>query len=37
MLSVALITFAGLVALCLAMEKHFGELLKRKPKPGQLP
>lgn len=37
MLSVALITFAGLVGLCLAMEKHFGELLKRKPKPGQLP
>ncbi|MGG5291487.1 DUF3325 domain-containing protein [Pseudomonas shirazensis] len=37
MLSVALITFSGLVALCLAMEKHFGELLKRKPKPGHLP
>jgi len=36
MLSVALIGFAGFAALCLAMEKHFGELLKRKPGPGQL-
>lgn len=31
MLSVAFIIFAGLVALCLAMDKHFSELLKRKP------
>ncbi|HDS1681864.1 TPA: DUF3325 domain-containing protein [Pseudomonas putida] len=36
MLSVALIGFAGFAALCLAMEKHFSELLKRKPGPGQL-
>lgn len=36
MLSVALIGFAGFAALCLAMEKHFSELLKRKPSPGQL-
>jgi len=36
MLSVALIGFAGFAALCLAMEKHFSELLKRKPSSGQL-
>jgi hypothetical protein len=36
MLSVALIGFAGFVALCLAMDKHFSELLGRKPRPGQL-
>lgn len=32
----ALIAFAGFVALCLAMEKHFVELLGRKPRQGQL-
>ncbi|NIF26079.1 DUF3325 domain-containing protein [Pantoea sp. Tr-811] len=36
MLSVALIGFSGFVALCLAMEKHFSDLLGRKPGPGQL-
>lgn len=36
MLSVALFTFAGLAALCLAMEKHFVELLGRQPRSGQL-
>ncbi|MEN5303869.1 MULTISPECIES: DUF3325 domain-containing protein [unclassified Pseudomonas] len=36
MLSIALIGFAGFAALCLAMEKHFSELLKRKPGHGQL-
>ena len=36
MLSVALIGFAGFAALCLAMDKHFNELLGRKPGPGQL-
>lgn len=36
MLGSALIAFAGFVALCLAMEKHFAELLGRKPRPGQL-
>ena len=36
MAGIALITFAGLVALCLAMQKHFAELLGRKPRPGQL-
>lgn len=36
MLSVALFTFAGLAALCLAMEKHFVELLGRKPQGRQL-
>ncbi|HGA2318705.1 TPA: DUF3325 domain-containing protein [Pseudomonas putida] len=36
MLSIALIVFAGFAALCLAMEKHFGELLECKPSPGQL-
>ncbi|HKS13199.1 MAG TPA: DUF3325 domain-containing protein [Pseudomonas sp.] len=30
MLSSALIGFAGFAALCLAMEKHFNDLLKRK-------
>jgi hypothetical protein len=33
MLSIALIGYAGFAALCLAMEKHFSELLKRKPSP----
>ena len=36
MLGNALIAFAGVVALCLAMEKHFSDLLGRKPRPGQL-
>ncbi|WP_449431225.1 DUF3325 domain-containing protein [Pseudomonas putida] len=36
MLSIALIAFAGFAALCLAMQKHFVELLGRKPGPGQL-
>ncbi|MGJ7547217.1 DUF3325 domain-containing protein [Pseudomonas alloputida] len=36
MLSIALIGYAGFAALCLAMDKHFSELLKRKPGPGQL-
>lgn len=36
MLSVALIGFAGFAALCLAMEKHFNDLLGRKPAAGQL-
>ncbi|KHL74367.1 membrane protein [Pseudomonas putida] len=36
MLSVALIGFAGFAALCLAMEKHFSDLLGRKPAIGQL-
>lgn len=36
MLSIALIGFAGFAALCLAMEKHFNDLLKRKPGAGQL-
>lgn len=36
MLSAALIGFAGFVGLCLAMEKHFTELLKRKPSGVQL-
>lgn len=36
MLSIALIGFAGFAALCLAMEKHFNELLKHKPPPVQL-
>ncbi|MEX5343994.1 DUF3325 domain-containing protein [Pseudomonas sp. I2] len=31
MLSIALIGFAGFAALCLAMEKHFNDLLGRKP------
>jgi hypothetical protein len=31
MLSVALLGFAGFAALCLAMEKHFNDLLGRKP------
>ncbi len=34
MLSSALLGFAGFAALCLAMEKHFTELLKRKPTQG---
>lgn len=36
MLSLALSTFAGLAALCLAMEKHFTDLLGRKPRQAQL-
>ncbi|MHC6224089.1 DUF3325 domain-containing protein [Pseudomonas sp. X10] len=36
MLSVALFGFSGFAALCLAMEKHFSELLKRKPTALQL-
>ncbi|MCG8296320.1 DUF3325 domain-containing protein [Pseudomonas entomophila] len=36
MLSVALIGFAGFAGLCLAMEKHFNELLGRKPTAAQL-
>jgi len=36
MLSIALIGYAGFAALCLAMDKHFSDLLGRKPKPGQL-
>jgi len=36
MLGNALIAYAGCVALCLAMEKHFVDLLGRKPRHGQL-
>ncbi|MDF0732832.1 DUF3325 domain-containing protein [Pseudomonas entomophila] len=36
MLSIAWLTFAGLAALCLAMEKHFVDLLGRKPQGRQL-
>lgn len=36
MLGNALIAFAGFVALCLAMEKHFSDLLRRKPSPRHL-
>lgn len=36
MLGNALIAYAGFVALCLAMEKHFVDLLGRKPRPGPL-
>ncbi|AIZ34031.1 DUF3325 domain-containing protein [Pseudomonas parafulva] len=36
MLSVALFNFAALVALCLAMDKHFTELLARKPRAVEL-
>lgn len=36
MLGNALIAFAGFVALCLAMEKHFSDLLGRKPRPRHL-
>ncbi|WGV21815.1 DUF3325 domain-containing protein [Pseudomonas putida] len=35
MLGNALIAYAGFVALCLAMEKHFVDLLGRKPRHGQ--
>ncbi len=35
MLAIALFAFAGCAALCLAMDKHFSELLGRKPRPGQ--
>lgn len=31
MLAITLLAFAGSAALCLAMEKHFSELLGRKP------
>ena len=36
MLGIALIGFAGFAGLCLAMEKHFNELLGRKPTAVQL-
>ncbi len=36
MLAIALFAFAGSAALCLAMDKHFTELLGRKPKAEQL-
>lgn len=36
MLAIALFAFAGCAALCLAMDKHFSELLGRKPRPEQL-
>ncbi|MFK0313526.1 DUF3325 domain-containing protein [Pseudomonas sp. NPDC090233] len=36
MLSIAMIGYAGFAALCLAMDKHFSDLLGRKPRPGQL-
>ncbi|MEE1923243.1 DUF3325 domain-containing protein [Pseudomonas sp. 148P] len=36
MLTIALFAFAGCAALCLAMEKHFHDLLGRKPKAEQL-
>lgn len=36
MLAVALFAFAGCAALCLAMEKHFNDLLGRKPRAEQL-
>ncbi|MNG74415.1 hypothetical protein D3C76_1024090 [compost metagenome] len=36
MLSIALMGFAGFAALCLAMDKHFSDLLGRKPAPTQL-
>lgn len=36
MLGNALIAFAGFVALCLAMEKRFSDLLGRKPSPRHL-
>ena len=36
MLSAALFSFAGLAALCLAMDKHFNDLLERKPRGRQL-
>ncbi|MBI6897390.1 DUF3325 domain-containing protein [Pseudomonas putida] len=36
MLGVALMGFAGFAGLCLAMEKHFNDLLGRKPTSRQL-
>ena len=36
MLGIALIGFAGFAALCLAMEKHFSDLLGCKPRPQQV-
>ena len=36
MLGVALMGFAGFAGLCLAMEKHFNDLLGRKPTGRQL-
>ncbi len=36
MLAIALFAFAGCAALCLAMDKHFSDLLGRKPRAGQL-
>ena len=32
MLAIALFAFAGCAALCLAMDKHFSDLLGRKPR-----
>ena len=36
MLAIALFAFAGCAALCLAMDKHFSDLLGRKPRAEQL-
>lgn len=36
MLAITLFAFAGCAALCLAMDKHFSELLGRKPRAEQL-
>lgn len=35
MLSVAMLAFAGFAALCLAMDKHANDVLKRKPTSAQ--
>jgi magnesium-transporting ATPase (P-type) len=35
MLGVAMLAFAGFAALCLAMDKHASDLLKRRPTPAQ--
>jgi hypothetical protein len=35
MMPAVLLSYAGFAALCLAMEKHHGELLRRKPSRGQ--
>lgn len=35
MMPAVLLSYVGFTALCLAMEKHHGELLKRKPSPLQ--
>jgi hypothetical protein len=34
MMPAVLLSYAGFAALCLAMEKHHGELLRRKPSRG---